>query len=57
MHANNFNFPQYYDKPSNIIKDVLLKNKSYGLTDIFYGMHNLEVVKQLGLIKSDDREV
>lgn len=57
LHANNFNFPQYYDKPSNIIKDVLLKNKSYGLTDIFYGMHNLEVVKQLGLIKSDDREV
>lgn len=57
LHANNFTFPEYYDKPSNIIKDVLLKNKSYGLTDIFYGMHDLETVKQLGLIKNDDREV
>lgn len=57
LHANNFDFPEYYDKPSNIIKDILLTDRKYGLIDIFYGMHDLSTVKQLGLIKSDDREV
>lgn len=43
-------------KPSDEIKRVL-KDPTYGLQDLFYGMNNLELVKQEGLIASDDKVV
>lgn len=57
LKAGVYNFPRYKSKkPSDIIKS-LLSNKSYGLQEIFYGMHDLNQVNQLGLILADDREV
>lgn len=51
------NFPRYSKKkPSDLIKS-LLRNKSYGLQDLFYGMHDADMVDQLGLIPGDDRDV
>ena len=49
---------EYYasKKPSDRIKE-LLRDKTSGLQDIFYGMHNYEQVLSLGLIPGDDREV
>lgn len=51
------NFPRYSKKkPSDLIKQ-LLRNKSYGLQELFYGMHDADMVDQLGLIPGDDRDV
>lgn len=52
-----YSFPTYHDKPSRIIRDVLLSNSYYGLKDLFYGMSNLDVVDSLGLIPSVDAVV
>lgn len=51
-----YSFPKRFDKPSNVIKE-LLYNNSYGLLDVFYGMRDKQLVQQLGLIMSDDRSV
>lgn len=55
--AGLFSFPSYAEKkPSDLIVD-LLKNKAYGLQDIFYGMHNVELVLSKGIILRDDQAV
>ena len=56
LTANTFSFPKKFTKPSDEIKK-LLYDKSKGLLEIFYGMHDPQTVGQLGLIKSDDKEV
>lgn len=51
------NFPKYSKrKPSDLIK-YLLRNKGFGLQEVFYGMHDMSQVLQLGLIPGDDLEV
>lgn len=57
LQAGVQNFPGYTkEKPSNIIKN-LVRDKTSGIQDIFYGMHDAALVDQLGLIPGDDREV
>lgn len=56
LNANTFSFPRVFDKPSNQIR-ALLKDRSKGLLDIFYGMHDSLVVDSLNLIESEDKEV
>lgn len=57
LQSNIKDFPGYSkEKPSNIIKQ-LLADKNYGLQKIFYGMHDIEKVNQLGLIPGDDKPV
>lgn len=51
-----FNFNKKVAKPSDVLKS-LLRDKKYGLQDIFYGMRNYSKVLQLGLIASDDKAV
>lgn len=55
--AQILDFPRYSNrKPSNLIKQ-LLRTQSYGLTKLFYGMHDIGKVEQLGLIPGDDKTV
>lgn len=55
--AGTYNFNRYSNKkPSELIKQILY-TKTYGLQDVFYGMHDREQVDQLGLILGDDRAV
>ena len=57
LQAGVRDFPKYTSKkPSDVIKS-LLADKSSGLQEIFYGMHDAELVAQLGLIPGDDRTV
>ena len=49
-------FPGKKMKPSDRLKE-LLRDKRYGLQDIFYGMRRADLVEQLGLIAGDDKEV
>lgn len=57
LKAGAYNFPAYASKkPSDLIWS-LLKTKSYGLSDIFYGMTDEQKVKKLNLILGDDRAV
>ncbi len=49
-------FPAAFKKPSDEIKRIL-SNKLFGLSDIFYGMQNLDESKLNTLIISDDKEV
>lgn len=57
LASGTFNFSRQSNrKPSDIIKQILY-NKTYGLQDIFYGMHDRAQVEQLGLILGDDRTV
>lgn len=52
-----YTFPYYQaKKPSDIIWEIL-KNPTYGLQEIFYGMLNEEAVRRLGLILTDDQAV
>ena len=51
-----WNFGSRVAKPSSVILQ-LLKNKNYNLDKIFTGMRDLEAVKKIGLIPSDDRAV
>lgn len=51
------NYPKFSrKKPSDRIKE-LLRDKSSGLQELFYGMHDVDLVEQLGLIPGDDVEV
>lgn len=52
----NKNFEAKFAKPSDEIKK-LLKDKSTGLLDIFYGMKNLDDAKLNTLIVGDDKKV
>ena len=55
--SGSFNFPRYTNKkPSELIKQILY-NKTYGLQDVFYGMHSRAQVEQLGLIAGGDKAV
>lgn len=54
--AGSFTFPRRYAKPSDVIKEILYDN-TYGLLEIFYGMHDKELVLSRGLIASDDKPV
>ena len=56
LSAGSYNFKARYDKPSKIIKE-LLQNKAFGLQDIFYGMRDIGLVEQAGLIRGDDKIV
>lgn len=51
-----YEFPKREAKPSDIIKEILY-NKSYGLTDVFYGMTNASKVQEKNLIASCDQKV
>lgn len=51
-----FTFHGGYMKPSDRIKEILY-NKTYGLTDVFTGMRNKNLVERNGLISGDDRRV
>ena len=51
-----YSFKQRFDKPSDVIKE-LLYNPRYGLTEVFYGMKNKSLVNQENLILSDDKAV
>ena len=55
LKSKVYDFPVYNDKPSNIIRKFL-RNNSYGLLDIFYGMRN-NLDKALSMIASDDKKV
>ena len=55
--AGLFNFPAYTSrKPSDVIIE-LLRNKQYGLQDIFYGMHDVQKVLSSQIILRDDKSV
>lgn len=56
LTANYYTFQGRVAKPSDVIKE-LLYNKQYGITDIFYGMTNIQDVLSRSLIASDDRSV
>lgn len=48
-----YKFKRRYDKPSNVIKELLYSPK-YGLTKIFYGMADSAMVDKHKLIRDDD---
>lgn len=50
-------FPRYSNKKPSEVIESLLKQKSSGLQDTFYGMHDFAKVKQMGLIPGDDKKV
>ena len=57
LASNTYNWRAREAKPSDVIIDVL-KNKKYGLTEIFYGMKNIsKKVLRSTLIASDDKVV
>lgn len=49
-------FPAITDKPSNVIRS-LLRDRTTGLIDVFYGMHDLTTVEKNHIIPTNDREV
>ena len=51
------NYPKYQHKKPSDVMISMLRDKSTGLQEIFYGMHNVDKVLDLGLIPRDDREV
>lgn len=56
LNASSFTFQAKYEQPSKVILD-LLKNKKYGLQEIFYGMRDIDLVETNNLISRDDRPV
>lgn len=54
--AGSYKFRKRHDKPSDVIKEILYEPK-YGLTQVFYGMTDRNMVERLQLIRSDDAEV
>ena len=56
LKSGKFDFPMRVAKPSDVIKS-LLKNRKYGLKDIFYGMKDMQSIKKYGLIEGDDKMV
>lgn len=59
LNSGTFSFPKTYDKPSNIIKEILYNKKylSCGALDIFYGMRDKAKVLLKGLIAGNDKTV
>ena len=55
LKSKVYDFPSRNAKPSDIIKGYI-KNNTYGITDLFYGMRT-DVDKALSLIASDDKVV
>ena len=56
LQAGTFNFPARYDKPSNIIKELLYDNR-YHILEIFYGMRDRNAILSKNLIAGDDKSV
>lgn len=56
LRASNFDFPKRTEKPSEVLKEMLV-NKKYGLQDVFYGMSNIQKVTDNNLIIGDDKTV
>lgn len=56
LNAGKFSFSGRFAKPSDVLKE-LLSNSAYGLTTIFYGMKDMNVVRTKNLIASDDKKV
>lgn len=54
LAAGNYNFEAIKAKPSDMIKKLLY---NYGLTQVFYGMRNRDLVDSKNLIASNDKEV
>lgn len=57
LSQGSHTFPARYDRPSNVIKELLYGPNDYGLLDVFEGMTNRTKVEQKGLIFSDDLPV
>lgn len=55
--SGSYNFKSRYSKPSDVIKELLRQNGTYGLQDVFTGMRDYAKVLADGLIKSDDQPV
>ena len=55
--SGTFNFSKRVAKPSDVIKEILFDKATYGLQNIFYGMHSKAEVDRLGLIPGDDKAV
>ena len=51
----NHTFPATYDKPSNVLKKMI-RNNTYGITDLFYGMRNYQKVLEKHCILDDDQK-
>ena len=51
--AGAYKFRKRVAKPSDVIKEILYEPK-YGLTQVFYGMKNRQMVEMKQLIRSDD---
>ena len=56
LAANTFNFPLRKAKPSDVIFEMLYSNQ-YGLLDLFTGMRNSTVVRNKGLLATNDQVV
>lgn len=56
LTKGTYYFPAFKGKPSDKI-EWLLQNKDYGLQEIFYGMHDMAMVKQECLIDKSDKDV
>ena len=55
--SGSYKFPAKYDKPSNVIRDLLYGYTNLGLLDVFPGMSDRGVVDMEGLIPGDDKKV
>nr|DAU00311.1 MAG TPA: hypothetical protein [Bacteriophage sp.] len=53
LTASKFNFPARIDKPSDVIRELLV-DKQYGVQGIFYGMLDPKKVTDENLIATDD---
>ena len=56
LTAGTYFFGKRIAKPSEVIEEILYDTR-YGLLDVYYGMRDHELVKQKGLIASDDKQV
>lgn len=52
-----YDFPEQYEKPSKVIEDIMWGTNYYGLTEVFTGMRDKELVMSKGLIPQDDAKV
>lgn len=56
LRAGIFSFPPRFAKPSDVIKELLV-NETYGLSNVFGGMANMDPDKLNSLIAGDDKAV
>lgn len=56
LTAGTYSFPKKYAKPSDEIKRVIY-DKTYGVLEVFYGMHDKQLVEAKNLIAGDDKPV